>query len=116
MLTTLSNLVRYVGAFLAAWPPRDGAETGPIKRSSLREMQQVWRPASAVVSKVSPSSAGFGGGSPPSQSGIGAGIQLNSGGYGVSLRISQTCQFPTLVAHGGGPPRVRGRMRLRPTY
>src|SRR5437763_10225246 len=40
MLTTLSDLGRYVGAFLAAWPPRDGPETGPIKRSSLREMQQ----------------------------------------------------------------------------
>ena len=28
MLTTLSDLGRYVGAFLAAWPPRDGAGDG----------------------------------------------------------------------------------------
>ena len=48
MLTTLSDLGKYVGAFLAAWPPRDGPETGPIKRSSLREMQQVSRPAPAA--------------------------------------------------------------------
>ena len=52
MLTTLSDLGRYVGAFLAAWPPRDGPEAGPIKRSSLREMQQVWRPAPAAVSRT----------------------------------------------------------------
>ena len=44
MLTSLSDLGRYVSAFLGAWPPRDGPETGPVRRSSLREMQQVWRP------------------------------------------------------------------------
>jgi CubicO group peptidase (beta-lactamase class C family) len=99
MLTTLSDLGRYVGAFLAAWPPRDGAETGPIKRSSLREMQQVSRPAPGGVSKTA---AG--------------GVQLNSGGYGYGLRISQTCQFPTVVAHGGGLPGFGTQMRWLPEY
>jgi CubicO group peptidase (beta-lactamase class C family) len=108
MLTTLSDLGKYVGAFLAAWPPRDGPETGPIKRSSLREMQQVWRPASAVVTKASPSTAGFGGASPS--------VQLNSGGYGYGLRITQNCQFPTIVAHGGGLPGFGTQMRWLPEY
>jgi hypothetical protein len=110
MLTTLSDLGRYVGAFLAAWPPRDAPETGPIKRSSLREMQQVWRPAPAAVTKR----AGY----PPSpQSGFGdAGIQLTSGGYGFALRITQTCQFPTVVAHGGGLPGFGTQMRWLPEY
>jgi CubicO group peptidase (beta-lactamase class C family) len=100
MLTTLSDLGRYVGAFLAAWPPRDGPEPGPIKRSSLREMQQVWRPAPAFVSK-SPG---------------GMGVQLSSGGYGYGLRITQTCQFPTVVAHGGGLPGFGTQMRWLPEY
>ena len=47
MLTSVRDLSRYVGAFLAAWPPRDGPETGPIRRSSLREMQQIARANSA---------------------------------------------------------------------
>ena len=98
MLTTLSDLGRYVGAFLAAWPPRDGPETGPIKRSSLREMQQVWRPAPAAVSSTS------------------NGVQLNTGGYGFALRVSQTCQFPTVVAHGGGLPGFGTQMRWLPEY
>jgi CubicO group peptidase (beta-lactamase class C family) len=98
MLTTLADLGRYVGAFLAAWPPRDGAETGPIRRSSLREMQQVWRPAPAAVSQTS------------------GGVQLNSGGYGYGLRISQTCAFPTVVAHGGGLPGFGTQMRWLPEY
>jgi CubicO group peptidase (beta-lactamase class C family) len=102
MLTTLSDLGRYVGAFLAAWPPRDGPEAGPIRRSSLREMQQVWRPAPATVSRSGAAGA--------------ANVQLNSGGYGFALRISQTCQFPTVVAHGGGLPGFGTQMRWLPEY
>ena len=105
MLTTLSDLGRYVGALLAAWPPRDGPETGPIRRSSLREMQQVWRPAPAVVSRARPSPEG----------GSGA-VQLNSGGYGYGLRVSQTCAFPTVVSHGGGLPGFGTQMRWLPEY
>ena len=88
MLTSVSDLGTYVSAFLAAWPPRDGAETLPIRRSSLREMQQVWRPAPASV--VRDRSTGT--------------VQLNSGGYGFGLRISQSCSFSHIVAHGGGLP------------
>src|SRR5688572_20843967 len=82
MLTTLADLGKYVGAFLAAWPPRDGTETAPIRRASLREMQQVWRPSPASASRTA---AG--------------GVQLNSGGYGYGLRVAQSCQFPTVVSH-----------------
>src|SRR5262249_26623947 len=41
MLTSIYDLGRYVGFMLDAWPPRDAAERGPVKRSSVREMQQV---------------------------------------------------------------------------
>jgi CubicO group peptidase (beta-lactamase class C family) len=99
MLTTLSDLGKYVGAFLAAWPPRDGPETGPIKRSSLREMQQVWRPAPATVGQASNGS-----------------VLLNAGGYAYGLRVAQTCQFPTVVSHSGGLPGFGTQMRWLPEY
>ena len=53
MLTSLDDLGRYVGQFLAAYPPRDDASSGPVARASLREMQQMWRlrPASITLSK-----------------------------------------------------------------
>jgi CubicO group peptidase (beta-lactamase class C family) len=98
MLTTLSDLGKYVGAFLASWPPRDGAEDAPILRSSLREMQQVARTAPSIVSRN------------------GDAVQLNSGGYGYGLRISQNCQFPTIVAHGGGLPGFGTLMQWMPEY
>jgi hypothetical protein len=46
----------------------------------------------------------------------GSGVQFNAGGYGYGLRISQTCQFPTVVAHGGGLPGFGTQMRWLPEY
>jgi len=99
MLTSVSDLSKYVGTLLAAWPPRDGAEAGPIRRSSLREMQQIWR--------VRPATA----------TGTAAGaISLNSGGYGFGLGISQSCAFDAIVAHSGGLPGYGSQMRWLPSY
>jgi CubicO group peptidase (beta-lactamase class C family) len=99
MLTSVRDLSRYLGAFLSAWPPRDGAETAPIRRASLREMQQVWRPAPASVTR---SSSGA--------------IQLNSGGYAYGLRVSQSCAFEHIVAHSGGLPGFGSIMQWLPDY
>ena len=98
MLTSLNDLGLYVGALLGAWPARDGAETGPIRRSSLREMQQVWRPgATSVVRDAN-------------------GLRLNTGGYGFGLRVSTSCQFGHVVAHSGGLPGFGSQMRWLPEY
>ena len=99
MLTTVPDLSRYVGALLAAWPPRDAPESGPIRRASLREMQQIARFAGASTAR---DSAGT--------------VQLNAGGYGYGLRISQTCAFRHNVAHGGGLPGFGSLMRWLPDY
>jgi CubicO group peptidase (beta-lactamase class C family) len=99
MLTSVSDLSKYVGTFLAAWPPRDGAETGPVRRSSLREMQQIWRSRPATVTRT-------GSGSP----------NLNTGGYGFGLGISQNCDYAHIVAHSGGLPGYGSLMRWLPEY
>ena len=99
MLTSLNDLARYVGAYLGAWPPRDGPERAPLSRASLREMQQVWRPAPATVTR--------------SASGA---VQLNAGGYGYGLRVSQSCDFSHIVAHSGGLPGFGSQMRWLPDY
>ena len=53
MLTSINDLSKYVSAHLSAWPPHDGPETAPIRRASLREMQQMWRPAGVTVTRGS---------------------------------------------------------------
>lgn len=99
MLTSIADLSRWVGAMLGAWPPRDGSDDGPIRRASLREMQQVARYASAVVSR---DSAGA--------------IALSAGGYGYGLGVRETCQFRLSVSHTGGLPGFGSLMRWLPEY
>jgi CubicO group peptidase (beta-lactamase class C family) len=99
MLTSLNDLATYVGAYVAAWPPRSGPEDGPVSRASLREMQQVWRMAPASVTRTPAGTT-----------------QLNAGGYGYGLRVSQTCDFGHVVAHSGGLPGFGSQMRWLPEY
>lgn len=99
MLTTIPDLARYVGALLSAFPPRDGAEAGPIGRSSLREMQQIARIRPAVVTRSA-----------------GGAVQLNAGGYGFGLRVTESCDFGHVVAHGGGLPGFGTVMQWLPEY
>ena len=99
MLTSLQDLSRYVAWMMDAWPARDGAETGPLRRASRREMQQVWR-SSQALARVTPAGA----------------LQLQAGGYGYGLRVSQTCSVGHVVAHSGGLPGFGSQMRWLPEY
>ena len=99
MLTSLEDLGRYVGLLLGAFPPRDGADPGPVSRASLREMQQLWRSRPATVTRDASGA-----------------VQLNAAGYGYGLRISQSCEFAQVVAHSGGLPGFGSQMRWLPEY
>jgi CubicO group peptidase (beta-lactamase class C family) len=99
MLTSMRDLSRAVSAYLDAWPPRDGAETAPISRGSLREMQQVWRPRPTIVAHDASGA-----------------IRLSAGGYGFGLGITQTCEYGHSVAHSGGLPGFGSLMRWLPEY
>ena len=100
MLTSIRDLSRYVAVLLDAWPPRDGAEAGPIRRASLREMQQAWRPAATRVARASATGA----------------TQLTSSSYGFGLSVTETCDFHAVVAHSGGLPGYGSLMRWLPDY
>ncbi|MEJ7812956.1 MAG: serine hydrolase domain-containing protein [Gemmatimonadaceae bacterium] len=99
MLTSVRDLGVYVASFLAAWPPRDGADAGPVRRASLREMQQVARPRPASAGRTAAGAA-----------------QLSAGGYGFGLGISGNCSFAHIVAHSGGLPGFGSLMRWLPEY
>lgn len=99
MLTSIHDLGRWVALMLDAWPARSGPDTGPVKRASVREMQQVWRYNGATAA-VSSSGA----------------LTLSAGGYGYGLGIRQTCLFGSSVAHSGGLPGFGSQMRWLPEY
>ncbi len=99
MLTSTTDLGRYVGFLMNAWPPRDDPETGPVRRASVREMQQVWRPGLATV-----------------RLGADGSVQLSAGGYGFGLAVRQTCEFGHVVSHTGGLPGYGSVMTWLPEY
>jgi CubicO group peptidase (beta-lactamase class C family) len=100
VLTTVTDLGKWVAFMLDAWPPRDGVERGPLRRSSLREMQQVVRFNGATVVRDSVTGA----------------LTLSAGGYGYGLGVRETCLFPITVAHSGGLPGFGSVMRWLPEY
>ena len=98
LLTNAADLGQYVAFQLAAWPPRDNAEVGPVSRASVREMNQLWRPANLTVRRPD---------------GV---LQATASGYGYGLRISSDCRFEHISAHGGGLPGFGSYMLWLPDY
>lgn len=99
LFTSINDLARWVALFQSAWPPRDGVETGPLCRSSLREMQQTWRPYEPYVAVPA----------------LGAQPDIEVGGYGFGLSQRHNGRWQT-VAHGGGLPGFGSHMRWAPDY
>jgi CubicO group peptidase (beta-lactamase class C family) len=98
--TTARDLARWVSFLMSAFPPRDEAEKGPVKRSSAREMQQAWRFQGTSMSRNA----------------LDAPLTLSTSAYGYGLRISQDCRFNHVVGHGGGLPAYGSLMQWLPEY
>ena len=100
MLTSGRDLGRYVAFHLSAWPPRDEEDRGPVRRSSVREMQSLARPSAFQVGRISPD----------------APLRAQAGGYGYGLSVSQDCRFSHIVGHGGGLPGFGSYMLWLPDH
>lgn len=98
LVTTADDLGRYVGFHLSAWPARDDADTGPVRRASVREM--------AHMANLATVSAGL----------QGDRVTTSATGYGFGLRVTADCRFDRSVAHGGGLPGFGSYMAWLPEY
>jgi CubicO group peptidase (beta-lactamase class C family) len=98
LLTTATDLGKYVAFHLSAWPPRDDPETGPVRRASVREMSHMWTPSNLTAGRS------------------GGALQAAESGYGYGLRISSDCRFEHIVGHGGGLPGFGSYMAWLPDY
>jgi CubicO group peptidase (beta-lactamase class C family) len=96
--TSARDLGRYVAYQLSAFPARDDADSGPVRRSSLREMQRVWRTSTFTARGASAN----------------APMRVVSGGYGYGLSVSEDCRFEHIVGHGGGLPGFGSYMMWLP--
>ncbi len=100
LYSSVPDLAKLVSLYLSAYPPRDGEEISPVKRSSLREMQLPYSPYRSTALRAS----------------VNAPLSLSSGGYAFGLGSAQTCRFAHSVSHGGGLPGYGSQMRWLPEY
>jgi CubicO group peptidase (beta-lactamase class C family) len=100
LYTSTEDLAKYVAFMLSAWPPRDDEDRGPVRRSSVREMQIGQRPSGLSVTRPSPE----------------ARLNATTRAYGYGLGASEDCTFGHLVAHGGGLPGYGSTMQWLPEY
>lgn len=70
--STVTDMARFMAFELAAWPPRDGPDVGPLRRSSVREAQSI---ASFAAS--------------------------NAVGWGINFAITSDPKVGRLVTHNG---------------
>lgn len=100
--STIRDLARFAAFQLSAYPPRDEPETGPVSRSTLREMHagQAWARFSddqPVVTRRSDGSTG-----------------LLAMSYGLGWSQVTTCFAEAMVQHGGYEPGYWAAIRLIP--
>jgi CubicO group peptidase (beta-lactamase class C family) len=99
LFTSIRDLARWVALFQSGWPPRDDEDDAILRRSSLREMQQNWRPLTPQIFVP----------------GVGAKPQIFAGGYGYGFFIVHNGEWES-VGHGGGLPGFGSYMNWSPTH
>jgi CubicO group peptidase (beta-lactamase class C family) len=101
LFTTITDFSRYMAFLMSAFPPRDDDDAAiPIRRSSAREMQQMWRHVGMNSSRTTPDAV--------------TAVQGASYGFGLSCAIDST--FGYSVSHGGGLPGYGTYYRLLPDF
>ena len=99
LITSIEDFSKYVSFHLSAWPPRSDEDNGPIKRSSLREMQ------TPQFSSLYAKATDFNGDPCAVIS-----------GYGYGLGITEFCNNLKQVGHGGALPGFGSNYRFYPEY
>lgn len=99
LITSIEDFSKYVSFHLSAWPPRSDQETGPVKRSSLREMQ------TPQYAELNANAKDFNGETCAS-----------IGGYGFGLGSVTSCNDIKRVGHGGALPGFGSDYRFYPEY
>lgn len=99
MIASVESFSQYVALHQTAWPPRDDRESGPVKRSSIREMHQPWRFKDLVLDKT-----------PDGRE------RAVTNAYGYGLNWSRDNQGRVFVGHSGGLPGFGSNWTILPDY
>ncbi|MGY4539279.1 CubicO group peptidase (beta-lactamase class C family) [Mucilaginibacter sp. UYNi724] len=100
LITTIEDFNKYVAVHQNAWPARDDAETSPVKRSSIREMQYPWD-----VSSLNANAKTTTGRLCPAVS-----------AYAYGLGWTKDCDNHIFIGHTGGLPGFGSNWSILPEY
>lgn len=95
--TTANDYARWVAFLLSAWPARDGPDTGPVKRATVREIVEG---ANFVTLMERPSASG-------------APCRMPTA-YAMGWFIVEECDLGQVVTHSGGYPGYGSLVMLLP--
>jgi D-alanyl-D-alanine-carboxypeptidase/D-alanyl-D-alanine-endopeptidase len=98
--TSAADYAKWVAYLLAAWPPRDDAESGPVKRATVRELAQGSNFPRARQR--------------PGHTGTQACRQAAD--YGMGWWVAVDCDLGLTLSHGGGYPGYGSHVLLLPDY
>ncbi|AJA10509.1 putative beta-lactamase precursor (penicillin-binding protein) [Sphingopyxis fribergensis] len=95
-----NDYAKWVAFLLSAWPARDDPDTGPVKRSTVREIAQGLNFVT-VANRIGAS---------------GAMACKQAAAYGMGWRVAQDCDLGLTLAHGGGYPGYGSHVMLMPDH
>jgi CubicO group peptidase (beta-lactamase class C family) len=94
------DYARWVDFLLSAWPPRDDADHGPVRRGTVRQIAQGLN-FQSVFHRYGAS---------------GATACPGALAYGMGWRVVQDCEFGLTLNHGGGYPGYGSHVLLLPEF
>lgn len=98
--TSAVDYAKWVGYLLSAWPARDGADAGPVKRATVRELAQG--------SNFPKLRQRFGR--------TGADSCKQASTYGMGMIVATDCELGMTLSHGGGYPGYGSHVLLLPEH
>jgi serine-type D-Ala-D-Ala carboxypeptidase/endopeptidase len=98
--TSANDYAKWVAFLLSAWPPRDGADEGAVRRASVRELSQG---ANFPTVRQRPGASG-------------AAACRQAATYAMGFTAANDCELGLTMNHGGGYPGYGSHLLLLPDY
>src|SRR5262249_19179320 len=103
--SSLRDMSRYAAFQLSAYPPRSAPDSGPVRRSSVREAHASAHPTHDLHVSLRASA----------QKGENL-VSAAAGAYGFAWGVRDTCDFDDIVAHNGAVDGYASVVTLLPGY
>jgi CubicO group peptidase (beta-lactamase class C family) len=95
-----TDYARWLGFLLSAWPPRDDADAGPVRRGTVRQIAEGLNFQSVAHR--------YGAG--------GTTACPDALAYGMGWRVVQDCDFGLMLHHSGGYPGYGSHVLMLPEF